>query len=203
MTDPQRFDTWLKCRNGVHKVLIGTRSAVLTPFADLGVIVVDEEHDGSFKQQEGLRYSARDVAVKRGQMLSIPVILGSATPSLESLENARRERYQHLRLPHRVAGSSMPAYRVVDIRGERLEGWDQPALAAGYPRPSRRRQPGARVHQSTRLRAGAALFEMLLAGAMRPLRRQAHLPPATASVALPPLRPSPTCATGLSRLWRA
>ncbi|MDE0421175.1 MAG: primosomal protein N' [Gammaproteobacteria bacterium] len=122
MTDPQRFDTWLKCRNGMHKVLIGTRSAVLTPFADLGVIVVDEEHDGSFKQQEGLRYSARDVAVKRGQMLSVPVVLGSATPSLETLENARRGRYVHLRLPHRVAGSSMPAYRVVDIRGERLEG---------------------------------------------------------------------------------
>ena len=122
MTDPQRFDTWLKCRNGTHKVLIGTRSAVLTPFADLGVIVVDEEHDGSFKQQEGLRYSARDVAVKRGQMLSIPVILGSATPSMETLENARRDRYRHLCLTRRVAGSSMPGYRVMDIRGERLDG---------------------------------------------------------------------------------
>ena len=122
MTDPQRFDTWLKCRNGSHKVLIGTRSAVLTPFADLGVIVVDEEHDGSFKQQEGLRYSARDVAVKRGQMLSIPVVLGSATPSMESLENARRGRYRHLRLTRRVAGRSMPSFRVTDIRGERLDG---------------------------------------------------------------------------------
>jgi len=122
MTDPQRFDTWLKCRNGTHKVLIGTRSAVLAPFADLGVIVVDEEHDGSFKQQEGLRYSARDVAVKRGQMLSIPVILGSATPSMETLENAHRDRYRHLCLTRRVAGSSMPGYRVMDIRGERLDG---------------------------------------------------------------------------------
>ncbi|MCY3839463.1 MAG: primosomal protein N' [Gammaproteobacteria bacterium] len=122
MTDPQRFDTWLKCRDGSHKVLIGTRSAVLAPFADLGVIVVDEEHDGSFKQQEGLRYSARDVAVKRGQMLSIPVVLGSATPSMETLENARRDRYRRLRLTRRVAGRSMPGYRISDIRGERLDG---------------------------------------------------------------------------------
>ena len=122
MTDPQRFDIWLKCRNGSHKVLIGTRSAVLAPFADLGVIVVDEEHDGSFKQQEGLRYSARDVAVKRGQMLSIPVVLGSATPSMETLENVRRGRYRRLPLTQRVAGSSMPRYRITDIRGERLDG---------------------------------------------------------------------------------
>ena len=122
LTDAQRFDTWLKCRNGTHKVLIGTRSAVLAPFADLGVIVVDEEHDGSFKQQEGLRYSARDVAVKRGQMLSIPVILGSATPSMETLENARRGRYLPLRLARRVGGRSMPGYHVSDIRGERLDG---------------------------------------------------------------------------------
>ncbi|MDE0660020.1 MAG: primosomal protein N' [Gammaproteobacteria bacterium] len=122
MTDPQRFDTWLKCRNGSHKVLIGTRSAVLAPFADLGVIVVDEEHDGSFKQQEGLRYSARDVAVKRGHMLSIPVVLGSATPSMETLENARRGRYRRLRLSRRVAGRAMPGFHVADIRGERLDG---------------------------------------------------------------------------------
>ena len=128
VSDGQRFDIWLKCRNGDHKVLIGTRSAVLTPFADLGVIVVDEEHDGSFKQQEGLRYSARDLAVKRGAMLSIPVVLGSATPSLESLENAHRHRYRHLRLQQRVAGSSLPAYRVVDIRGERLDGGFSPRL---------------------------------------------------------------------------
>ncbi len=122
MNDAQRFDVWLKCRNGSHKVLIGTRSAVLAPFADLGVIVVDEEHDGSFKQQEGLRYSARDVAVKRGQMLSIPVVLGSATPSMETLENARRGRYRRLRLSRRVAGRSLPGFHISDIRGERLDG---------------------------------------------------------------------------------
>ena len=120
-TDTQRFDVWLKCAQGIHKVLIGTRSAVLAPFENLGLIVVDEEHDGSFKQGDGLRYSARDLAVKRGQMLEIPVVLGSATPSLESLENARRGRYALSRLPSRAGGASMPAMRIVDVRGLRLD----------------------------------------------------------------------------------
>jgi len=122
MSDTDRFDTWLKCRDGEHKVLIGTRSAVLAPFADLGVIIVDEEHDGSYKQHEGLRYSARDLAVKRGATLGIPVVLGSATPSLETLDNTSRGRYRHHRLPERPGNTSMPAFRIVDIRGERLEG---------------------------------------------------------------------------------
>lgn len=120
-SDRERFDTWLKCRSGVHQVLIGTRSAVLAPFARLGVIVVDEEHDGSFKQTEGLRYSARDVAVKRGRMLNVPVVLGSATPSMESLENARAGRYARLRLVERAGGARLPTFRVLDIRGERLD----------------------------------------------------------------------------------
>ena len=127
-TDAQRFDVWLKCGNGVHRVLVGTRSAVLAPFAKLGVIVVDEEHDGSFKQTEGLRYSARDVAVKRGQMLAIPVVLGSATPAMESLENASAGRYRRLRLAERATGASMPAFRIVDIRGVRLDRGFSPTL---------------------------------------------------------------------------
>ena len=102
-------------------MLIGTRSAVLAPFEDLRLIVVDEEHDGSFKQGEGLRYSARDLAVKRGQMRKTPVVLGSATPSLESLENARRGRYVLSGLPSRAGGASMPALRIVDVRGLRLD----------------------------------------------------------------------------------
>ena len=121
VSDAQRFDTWCKCASGAHKVLIGTRSAIFTPFADLGLIVVDEEHDGSFKQGDGLRYSARDVAVKRGHMLSIPVVLGSATPSLESLENARRGRYRHAALKHRAGGALMPAFRLLDVRGQPMD----------------------------------------------------------------------------------
>ena len=121
VSDARRFDIWTKCASGDHKVLIGTRSAVLAPFAKLGIIVVDEEHDASFKQHDGLRYSARDVAVKRGRLLSIPVVLGSATPSLDSLENAQRRRYRYSRLPERAGGASLPVYRVQDIGNVRLD----------------------------------------------------------------------------------
>ncbi len=121
MTDAQRLDVWLRCRDGEVGILIGTRSAVLTPFADLGLIVVDEEHDGSFKQQDGLRYSARDVAVKRAKELDIPLLLGSATPSLESLLNATAGRYRHLRLSHRAGGARMPRFELLDVRGHQLQ----------------------------------------------------------------------------------
>ncbi|MFP6816895.1 MAG: primosomal protein N' [Pseudomonadales bacterium] len=120
LSDRERLQTWLKCRSGEVSVLIGTRSAVLAPFKNLGLIVVDEEHDGSFKQQDGLRYSARDVAVKRAQTLKIGLLLGSATPSLESLNNARSGRYLHLHLRHRVLGATLPTFHLIDIRGQTL-----------------------------------------------------------------------------------
>ncbi len=119
--DQERLQTWLKCFSGEVSVLIGTRSAVFAPFANLGLIVVDEEHDGSFKQQDGLRYSARDVAVKRAQTLNIPLLLGSATPSLESLKNAAAGRYAHLRLRQRAGGARPPSFHLLDIRGQTLE----------------------------------------------------------------------------------
>ena len=118
--DGERFDTWLNCRRGVHKVLVGTRSAVFAPFANLGLIVVDEEHDDSFKQRDGLRYAARDVAVKRAQLLGVPVVLGSATPSLATLANVTRGRYRHLGLARRTGGATLPALKVLDVRGQRL-----------------------------------------------------------------------------------
>ncbi len=125
--DRERLDAWLRCRDGVSRILIGTRSAVLTPFQNLALIVVDEEHDTSFKQHEGLRYSARDVAVKRAQTLDIPLLLGSATPSLESLRNVRRGRYRHRRLLQRATGAALPPTRVLDIRGHRLiDGLSEP-----------------------------------------------------------------------------
>ena len=121
LTDRERLTAWLRCRDGDARILIGTRSAVLTPFKRLGLIVVDEEHDGSFKQQEGLRYSARDVAVKRAQSLDTPLILGSATPSLETLRNARTGRYRYQRLTERATGAVAPRLQVLDIRGHRLQ----------------------------------------------------------------------------------
>jgi primosomal protein N' (replication factor Y) (superfamily II helicase) len=128
MTDANRLQAWLGCRAGDVDILIGTRSAVLTPFRRLGLIVVDEEHDASFKQQDGLRYSARDVAVKRAQGLGIPLLLGSATPSFESLVNAWSGRYRHLALHGRAGGASMPAFHLLDIRGHTLNDGISDAL---------------------------------------------------------------------------
>ena len=117
LTDHDRLQTWLKCAAGELSILIGTRSAVFTPFAKLGLVIVDEEHDSSYKQQEGLRYSARDIAIKRAQTVASPIVLGSATPSLESLFNVQRGRYQRLLLPYRAGGAQMPSYHTIDMRG--------------------------------------------------------------------------------------
>ncbi|MDO6806052.1 primosomal protein N', partial [Wenyingzhuangia sp. 1_MG-2023] len=91
------LQAWCQCRDGSARILIGTRSAVFTPMPELGLIILDEEHDSSFKQQDGVRYSARDFALVRAKQANIPIVLGSATPSLESLHNALSGRYQHLK----------------------------------------------------------------------------------------------------------
>ena len=116
LSDGERLNAWLMAKQGEAPIIIGTRSAIFTPMLNPGVIILDEEHDLSYKQQEGFRYSARDIAVKRGQLESMPVILGSATPSLESLENARQQRYQQLVLPERAGNASHPDIAVIDVR---------------------------------------------------------------------------------------
>src|SRR5690606_11752693 len=95
--DGERARAWADMASGRARVLVGTRSAVFCPLPEAGLLVVDEEHDGSYKQQDGVRYHARDLALVRGSKLGVPVLLGSATPSLESLHNALSGRYQHLR----------------------------------------------------------------------------------------------------------
>jgi primosomal protein N' (replication factor Y) len=115
----ERASAWLAAQSGAARIVLGTRLAVLMPFRELGAIVVDEEHDPSYKQQEGLRYSARDVAVRRAQELGIPIVLGSATPSLESYANVREGRYALARLPERATGAAMTAVRTVDTRADR------------------------------------------------------------------------------------
>ena len=122
LSDAQRYQSWEAARSGLAHIVIGTRSAVFTPLARPGLIIVDEEHDNSFKQQDGFRYSARDVAVKRGQIETCPVILGSATPSLESIHNAAQGRYQHHILSNRAGGASLPALSIVDTRKLPLRG---------------------------------------------------------------------------------
>jgi len=129
MTEKQRFQAWLAAKTGEAKIVIGTRSAVFTPFVKLGLIVIDEEHDLSFKQQEGFRYHARDVAIMRARFNSIPIVLGSATPSLETLHNVQQSRYQCLQLRERAGGARLPEFQILDVRHLPLEnGLSQPLV---------------------------------------------------------------------------
>ncbi len=116
LADGERARAWTAMLRGEARVLVGTRSAVFCPLPEAGLIVVDEEHDGSYKQQDGIRYHARDLALVRASKLGVPVLLGSATPSLETLHNALSGRYRHLRLGQRAGGARPPTVRVVDIR---------------------------------------------------------------------------------------
>ena len=117
----KRFEAWSQARSGASAIIIGTRSCVFTPAPNLGLIIVDEEHDGSFKQQEGFRYSARDIAVMRARKENIPVILGSATPSLESLYNARKKKFIYLSLSQRAGAASQAVASIIDTANEALD----------------------------------------------------------------------------------
>ncbi len=121
VTEKQRFQAWLAAKTGVAKIVIGTRSAVFTPFVKLGLIVIDEEHDLSFKQQDGFRYHARDIAIMRAHSNSIPIVLGSATPSLETLHNVQQGRYESLKLLKRAGGAELPQFHLLDVRHMPLE----------------------------------------------------------------------------------
>ena len=121
LSDGERARVWAACANGQARVVVGTRSAVFVPLPEAGLIVVDEEHDGSYKQQDGIRYHARDFALVRAKALDVPVLLGSATPSLESLNNAQAERYRHLHLRRRAGEARPPTVRIVDVRKRPLQ----------------------------------------------------------------------------------
>jgi len=119
---------WLRARDGSARVVLGTRSAVFTPLPEAGLIVVDEEHDASYKQQEGFRYHARDLALVRARALGVPVVLGSGTPSLESLANVDAGRYRELRLRVRPGAAQPTRVEIVDMRAQRLDHGLSPTL---------------------------------------------------------------------------
>jgi primosomal protein N' (replication factor Y) len=118
LTPRRRARTWRAVADGEVSVVVGARSALFLPYADLGLIVVDEEHDPAYKQEDGVHYHARDMAVVRGHIAGIPVVLSSATPSVETEVNARRGRYQRLSLPERFGGQRLPAIEAIDLRRE-------------------------------------------------------------------------------------
>lgn len=128
MNERERLDTWLACKAGEAAILIGTRSAIFTPFKQLGLIIVDEEHDTSFKQQEGFRYHGRDLAIMRAQLEQVPIVLGSATPSLESLQNALQGRYHHLQMTQRAGGAKAAQQHLLDVKNLPLQAGIAPQL---------------------------------------------------------------------------
>ncbi len=130
LSDQERLTAWLAARDGSASIVLGTRSAVFTPLHRPGIFIIDEEHDLSFKQQDGFRYHARDVAVRRAQYAGVPIVLGSATPALESLHNVQQGRYRHLILPQRAGEALAPGICVVDVRHQTLEGGLSQSLRA-------------------------------------------------------------------------
>ena len=120
MTPSARYKAWKKFKSGEIKVIIGTRSAVMMPAPKLGLIIVDEEHDASYKQQEGFKFSARDIAIKRAQMIKIPIILGSATPSLRTLKLVEERKFKTISLTKRVTQKSPPKFSILDINEVKL-----------------------------------------------------------------------------------
>lgn len=129
MSEKEKLTMWQLAKNGTASVIIGTRSAVFTPFKSLGLIIVDEEHDSSYKQNDGFKYSARDLAVKRAQIENCQIILGSATPSLESLLNSKQKKYHYISLKERAGAGQKPAIHLVDIKSRTLEhGCSRPLL---------------------------------------------------------------------------
>lgn len=122
LNDTERLHSWLSARDNHVGIIIGTRSALFTPFTKLGIIIVDEEHDASYKQQDSLRYHARDLAVMRANNENIPIVLGSATPALETLHNAQTGKYHHLQLTSRAGVAVAARHGVLDVKGLYLEG---------------------------------------------------------------------------------
>jgi len=128
LTDVQRYQAWHQFREGDVEIMLGTRSSLFSQGERLGLIIIDEEHDSSYKQEDGIRYHARDVAIKRAQMLDIPIVLGSATPSLESLNNASREHFYLHQLTQRPTSNPPPVLELIDVRNVKLDTGCSPQL---------------------------------------------------------------------------
>ncbi|MDR2875261.1 MAG: primosomal protein N' [Methylobacillus sp.] len=142
MNESERLQGWLRAQNGEARIVIGTRLSVFTPMKNPALVIVDEEHDSSYKQQDAMRYSARDVAIMRAKMADIPIVLGSATPALETWHNAQTGRYHLLTLSQRaVQSAALPALRCIDTRPHHAQdGLSQPLLVAMRQRLARGEQ---------------------------------------------------------------
>jgi primosomal protein N' (replication factor Y) (superfamily II helicase) len=166
----KRARTWAAIAANEVPVIVGARSALFLPYADLGLIVVDEEHDPAYKQEDGAHYHARDMAVVRGSIAKIPVVLASATPSVESEVNARRGRYRHVHLPERFGGAHLPSVEPIDMRGAASRPLHLAAACRSGRGVADPRRAGAAVSQSPRLRATHIVQGLRISAAMSELR---------------------------------
>ncbi len=121
MSEQQRLQVWLKAKAGLSRIIIGTRSALFVPLKNPGIIIIDEEHDSSFKQQQGLRYSARDIAIVRGSQEKFPVLLGSASPSVDTLMNVKKGKISQLKLDHKAMTSQSIKFKVIDLKNQPMK----------------------------------------------------------------------------------
>ena len=190
VTQAARRRAWLAVATGDARLVVGARSALFLPFAELGLVVVDEEHDGSYKQEDGACYHARDMAVLRASIEGAAVVLASATPSLESWANAAAGKYARLDLPERFGVAELPEMRAIDLRADPPEPgrWISEPLAAAVDRAPRRRRAGAPVPQPPRLRAADHLPRLRPPGRLRRLRRAHGRAPLPQAAGLPPVR---------------
>ncbi len=130
LTESQRYTAWEKARTGEASIIVGTRSAVFAPLKNPGLFIIDEEHDPSFKQQDGFRYHARDLLIKRASIEKCPIVLGTATPALETLHNANNLRFTPLSLPNRAGEATLPSVKILDVRHKKLaEGLSNELIA--------------------------------------------------------------------------
>lgn len=122
LSENKRLQSWYAAKSGKARIILGTRSAIWLPLFEPGVYIIDEEHDSSYKQQEGFRYSAKDTLIIRSTKDRVPIVLGSATPSMESLHNINNKKYTHIKLSSRAGSAKLPVYKLIDIRGKKMHG---------------------------------------------------------------------------------
>ena len=202
LTPRTRQRNWAAIAAGEAPVVVGARSALFLPYANLGLIVVDEEHDQAYKQDEGAHYHARDMAVVRAHIAKIPIVLASATPSVETEVNARKGRYQRVVLPSRFGGQHMPHIEAIDLRREAPAARPFHLAAAGRRDQDRDRaaRAGAVVPQSPRLRAADPVPRLRASLCLHHLRCLAGRSPVSPAAGLPSLRlldAAPACLPAL------
>ena len=168
MTGKERWDEWKRIARREIAVVVGARSAIFAPLMNLGLIVVDEEHETAYKQEDGIRYNARDIAIVRGKISSCPVILGSATPALESYTHSQTQHYTALTLPTRVAARPLPKVEIVDLRRESRSGKTAPIFSTRLQQALRATYQAGK--QSVLISESAWICEL---PAMPPMRRDA------------------------------